>query len=489
VPKEFVRIFSCAFCIRLKNGNTPVKSLFTPFGFCWVCLAFTEHRFADASWDAKIYGLGEFPIDKNQLEIKNVENRRLSGRIKWPWRPVLLVALIALVIFKAVPPDRRPASNPAVRPNQPSRQIVAEALTKSLNEGVFPEAFPITVDGHVVDVNAAYTIQPIYQEMMEKLIRQYKPDYAAFVALEANTGRIIALISFTKNEKNDIGNLALRSSFPAASLFKIVTATAAIEEHMATPDTEISFNGANHTLYRRNVADTASNRWTRHMTLREAFAKSVNTVFAKLGLFSIKADTLRNYAERYQFNHFIASDLPVQPGQFMIADNNPWLVAEVASGFNRFVTISPIQGAMMAAAAANDGKLMNPYIVDTLNDDTGKLVYHAEPEMAGSAMSPETAEQIRNLMHETVQNGTSRKSFRQLLRKSEDSDVEMGGKTGSLTGTNPKGRYDWFVGFGRSANQRIAVAALTINEEKWRVKSSYLATYFIDHYFDISESR
>ena len=68
------------------------------------------------------------------------------------------------------------------------------------------------------------------------------------------------------------------------------------------------------------------------------------------------------------------------------------------------------------------------------------------------------------------------------MRKRKFDDVEMGGKTGSLTGTNPKGKCDWFVGYARYGKHRIAVAALTVNEKKWRVKSSALASEFLAGY-------
>jgi beta-lactamase class D len=59
----------------------------------------------------------------------------------------------------------------------------------------------------------------------------------------------------------------------------------------------------------------------------------------------------------------------------------------------------------------------------------------------------------------------------------------VGGKTGSLTGLDPEGKYDWFVGFASHGDQRIAVAALTIHRKLWRVKSSYLARKAIENYF------
>jgi beta-lactamase class D len=62
-------------------------------------------------------------------------------------------------------------------------------------------------------------------------------------------------------------------------------------------------------------------------------------------------------------------------------------------------------------------------------------------------------------------------------------EIEVGGKTGSLTGTNPPGKVDWFVGYAEAGNQRIAICALTINEKNWRVKSSYMARVAIEQWF------
>jgi len=59
----------------------------------------------------------------------------------------------------------------------------------------------------------------------------------------------------------------------------------------------------------------------------------------------------------------------------------------------------------------------------------------------------------------------------------------MGGKTGHLTGLSPKGNYDWFVGYATDGKKQVALAALTINEENWRVKASYLGRQFIESYF------
>ncbi len=363
-----------------------------------------------------------------------------------------------------------------------SKGQIAQTLRPSLRTSQFPNEIEVALPGENLKAIARYTLELPFQAKIEKLLQQYRPDYAAFVALDAATGKVLVLASYT-HSKIDPENLALKASFPSASVFKIVTAAAALDQGVLSADTVIPFNGANHTLYRRNVTDQSQNRWTRQMTLREAFAKSVNTVFGKIGMYVLEPMQLQDYAERFQFNKAITTDLPVEAGSLQLGGTEAWSFAELASGFNRVSSMSPLQGALMAAAVANDGVMMEPYLVEALSLPGGGLVYEAHPNPTSVAIKPETALELRTLMHETVATGTSRSAFRSLLTKKAYRDLEIGGKTGSLKGLAPKGKCDWFVGYVRSADRRIALAALTVNEDLWRVKASYLARVFMEEYF------
>ncbi|MEK7689641.1 MAG: penicillin-binding transpeptidase domain-containing protein, partial [Bdellovibrionota bacterium] len=314
----------------------------------------------------------------------------------------------------------------------------------------------------------------------------------ALVAMDAVTGQILALSSFVgpgadSEDKSRLGNLAVRASFPAASIFKVVTATAAIDRGRMTGNSIIQFTGSNHTLYRGNVLSSKSNRWTRNMKLSDAFAKSVNTVFAKLGVFHLGPQALNEYAERFGFNQAIPADLPVDIGRVDIPDD-AWGIAEVASGFTRDTTMSPVQGAMIAAAIANDGVMMEPYIVqrvrgaDEMGTQGGGLLYEAIPRQARVTFDPTSAREIRNLMVNTIDRGTSRRSFRGFNR-GPARGVEVGGKTGSLTGYEPFGKYDWFVGYATGRGRSISIAVMTAHRKYWKVKSSYLARKFIESYY------
>jgi len=329
-----------------------------------------------------------------------------------------------------------------------------------------------------LSLHLRYSFEPGLQRDMERFFKLYHPDYGAFVAADPQTGRVLSLVSFA--DEPMVGNLALRATFPSASVFKVVTAAAAIETQHVSADTLIAFHGKSHTLYRGQVMNSHRNRWTRFVTLKDAFAKSVNAAFAKMGVFTVGADGLRLYADRFGFNRKIEGDLPVQEGRALVPGDF-WGLAETASGFTRENTMSPLQGALMAASVVNGGVMMKPYVVESVSTIENRL-YQVEPQVSGVPIAPETALVMRDLMQETVLTGTSKKSFRGFFKKSL-MELEVGGKTGSLTGNQPPGKYDWFIGYADSGTKKIAFAVLTIHKKQWRVKSAYLARLAIESYF------
>jgi len=364
--------------------------------------------------------------------------------------------------------------------NKISKEKVSQQLGQFLNANIFPPTviWPMYKEP-AQKLLVEYTIRPDLQNHMLSLLSQYKPDYASVVAEDATTGEILVMANYSRHENR---NWALVSTYPSASIFKVVTATAALDLKKASPETVLAFNGASHTLYKRNVQETRENKWTRHMTLKQAFAISANTFFGKLGLYHLGAGPLKEYAERFQFNKPLVLDMPVEMAKANISNSESWNLVEVASGFTRENQMSPIHGAMMASSIAFDGLMMEPHLVKSLKDEAGNILYKADPKMMAVTMKPETSEEVRVLMYQTVFNGTSRRSFRKLIRSPKYSEVEFGGKTGSLMGDNPKGKTDWFVGYARFKDQKIVVSAVTVHGELWRVKSSQLAADFFTRY-------
>ncbi len=391
---------------------------------------------------------------------------------------VSLFTLAALIIFLINTFELFPFSSnlPKINKNTLKQALASESLLSG-----FPETIKVNAGKKTRTLNLDYTFEKIFENKIAKIFNSYKPDFGVFAAIDPKTGKILALVSYSNQEISD--HLALKANFPSASVFKMVTAATAIEVGHMSPENLIPYNGRSHTLYRFQVLNNKYNKWTRYLTLKQAFARSVNPIFAKLGVFFLKPTDLMKYAKRFGFNQNPTLDLPVEQGRAWIPEEI-WGRAESASGFTPKNTMSPLQGAWMASAIANNGVLMEPYAVERVRTDkTDQIVYEANPKISREILTPKTNNNIKKLMAETIHKGTSRSSFKDFF-KGNYKDFDVGGKTGSLDGQNPKGRYDWFVGYANQDDKSIAFAVLTIHKKYWRVKSAVIANKAIKEYFD-----
>ncbi len=395
----------------------------------------------------------------------------------------IILSSVILTAFSSEESDIEALSK-KIKLNIEQRILVSKGISSFLKDNRFPASADFQLNTNNENLNIEYTLDNRMQNEADNLFKRYKPDYGAVVLMDAITGKILALSSYQKDNPK-APNLAVRASYPAASLFKIITASAAVEKAGITPYHTITFNGGNYTLYKKNVMSDKVNRWSRKITLKEAFARSINTAFGRLSLETLEPSDILDFANRFMFNQEIPADFDVEKGFASVPSEKNFELTEVASGYNKQNRISPIQGAMIAASVVNDGKMLIPYIIDKLKDAKGEVVYKGEPLEKGFVMTPESAAQIRQMMEQTVLGGTSRKSFRQLVKDRRFKEIEMGGKTGHLTGDNPKGRVDWFIGYANDdENKRLAVAAITVNKKYWTVKSSYIGQFMFKSYFE-----
>ncbi|GJL81442.1 MAG: hypothetical protein DHS20C01_10760 [marine bacterium B5-7] len=325
-----------------------------------------------------------------------------------------------------------------------------------------------------------YNIDPDLQAAIESELAKYQPDYGMAVAMDAETGKILAMADIQR-DGNGQHNLNLQSTYPAASVFKTVTAAAAIDLGKADATTVIPYNGKRTTLYKKNVLKHQNNKWTRHEPLSEAYAKSANAAFARLGLYTVGGEKLLEYSDRFDFNGPLDADMPVGASSIEMDPAEPWSVAETAAGYTRGTNMSPIHGAMLAATIANDGVMPSARLIDAVTDEHGIILYESDDSRPHRVISAKAASEMRKLMRQTVISGSARKSFRGFDKNF--GDIEVGGKTGSLTGFTPKGKYDWFVGYATDGERKLAFAVLCINKDYWYVKSTLLARKLVESYF------
>jgi len=305
--------------------------------------------------------------------------------------------------------------------------------------------------------------------------------HIAIIAMKPLTGRVLAMVSFDKDDASN--NLCLENRFPAASVFKIVTAAAAIEKHDFKPDTQMTYNGRKYTLYKSQLKEKR-NRWTRKISLRDSFAQSINPVFGKLGALYLGKSDLSDYADAFGFNRNIDFELPLSPSSMTLSDD-PYQWAEIASGFNRKTRISPLHGALMASAVINNGRLIEPSIVDRIKDEKGRTLYLGMPVTLSQAINADGADTIHLLMAETIKSGTSKKIFRGYNRDKILSRLNIGGKTGSIDNDSHEIRYDWFIGFAEEKNgsEKIVLSIVVGHEKYIGVRAGEYAKMAMKHYF------
>jgi cell division protein FtsI/penicillin-binding protein 2 len=420
----------------------------------------------------------------------------LNGPQKARQRSVKLVRFILLSIILAGGlyyignrlSSSTPKSDPEARLADQSDEIVASKIRKKdvrilIDDKAFinrnDPQFTFDYEGRPFTVQTSLDI-PLQNRLLQAMDRT-NSRYVAVVAMKPDTGRILALASYDKT--GTLGNPCTSAKFPAASIFKIVTAAAAIEQCGYTPRSPMKFNGYKHTLYKSQLKKT-SNRYTNTISFKDSFAQSVNPVFGKIGFLYLGKAQLEAYGAAFGFNRSPEFEIPCAPSHLTIADK-PYNWAEIASGFNNQTTLSPLHGAALAAVPLNQGRLVEPTIIDRIVDNDGKVFYRNKPTFAGRAVSAETARILATLMETTVKSGTCRKAFRGAKRDKVLSNLRIGGKTGSIYDKGHTTRFDWFVGFAHEKKGRgkMTVSVLVAHEEYIGKRASEYARLAFKHYF------
>ncbi|MBN1306415.1 MAG: hypothetical protein JXA18_00760 [Chitinispirillaceae bacterium] len=316
----------------------------------------------------------------------------------------------------------------------------------------------------------------VLQRYLMKLMNRYHPLYGGLVAIDPHSGRILALVSYINDSMPDPGgNLCLRALFPSASVFKTVTAAAAIESAGYTADCSVEHRGRTSTLYRSQLRAELDNAVD--ITLAQAYARSINAVFGRIGIYYIGSPALFDFAEAFGFNSMPPGDLHCAVSRISAPDSE-YMLAEFASGFNQTTTLSPLHGALIASCIAEDGVMPIPSLLDSVVRDRDGVVQHvAEKRTWLQPITPATARELRQMMQAVVKYGTATKQFRIIRNSRRFDDFIYGGKTGSID-KDGIGRVDWFVGYAvhpQKIDERIAVGVLTVHGAYWTVHSSYLA--------------
>jgi peptidoglycan glycosyltransferase len=295
----------------------------------------------------------------------------------------------------------------------------------------------------------------------------------AVVALQPRTGAVEVMAStpsynanaaasrsafeqITSESGSPLVNRAVEFGYAPGSTFKVLTATAAIDSGKFTPESTV--DGRNNVTISGFPLKNDNNENLGQITLTQALAKSVNTVYAQVAE-QLGKQTMARYMKRFGFDRKPQLDYPAEEmsssGEYrngkVLSPTSTYVdVGRMGIGQDK-LKVTPLQMAEVAAAVANRGTLMKPHLASAIVEPDGHVVQRVSPKVQAVVMKPSTAASVTTMMEAVVKEGTG--------TSAQIPGVQVAGKTGTAeTQTGAALNNVWFIAFAPAQNPTIAVA-------------------------------
>lgn len=354
-------------------------------------------------------------------------------------------------------------------------EAAADGLLSGRDDQLFYDRLTDTIAGRTPKgASLELTINPKAQKAAEDALGDQR---GAVVALNPATGEILAMVSHPTYDPSPLvshdaatekaawkrlnadgngrplvnraigGNL-----YPPGSVYKIVTAAAALESGDYTKDSSIPGPA------RLDLPQTTASLPNAHggpcgpgdrVTLEVALQDSCNTAFGWLGM-ELGGQALSEQSEKFGFGQDLTVPMKVSPSTFPSDPNPP---QEAQSGIGQFeVRVTPMQVAMVTAAVANEGVVMRPYIVERVLGGDTSVIDETKPDEMSEAVSSETASALSDMMVRVVEQGTG--------SGGAVPGISVAAKTGTAQHEQGAAPHAWYTAFAPADNPKIAVAVV-----------------------------
>jgi peptidoglycan glycosyltransferase len=325
------------------------------------------------------------------------------------------------------------------------------------------------------DPRGGNVVLTLNRQAQEAAVKGLGNRAGAVVAMDPSTGKILAMASSPSFDPNPISshdpstiraaynklaadpddpllNRAINARYPPGSTFKVVVAAAALANGR-TPDSLLdcptTYTPPGTRTPLRNFGNESCG--ASKVSMQTALTNSYNTAFAKLGV-DLGQSELRAAAAGFGIGtgEPLQTPLRVSPSSLGDIPDTPAL-AQSSIG-QRDVGLTPLQAAMIASAVSNNGVLMTPYLVDRVEAPDLTVLDTTQPEQLSTAVSPQVAGQLTQMMRSVVQNGTG--------RAARIPNVDVAGKTGTAENARGQQPHAWFIGFAHAGGKQVAVAVI-----------------------------
>jgi cell division protein FtsI/penicillin-binding protein 2 len=314
-------------------------------------------------------------------------------------------------------------------------------------------------DGNDIVLTIDQVIQYIAERELDKAYKTYHAKGASIIVMDPHTGKVLALANRPTYDLNEHSNVskdqtrdrAICDLFEPGSVFKIVTAAAALEEKRVSEEDRFfcengSYRVANHILH-----DHKPHGW---LTFREVIEESSNIGTTKVAQL-LGPDTVYKYVRLFGFGSKLGIDLPGEISG-MIKEPRFWSKTSIgAIPIGQEVGVTALQLASAMSAIANGGQLMRPFVIEEIRDKQGKVIKKTSPVLIRKVISLDTAARVTKMLTGAVEEGTG--------RMAQIPGFTSAGKTGTAQKLEPNGAYSHskfvasFIGFAPAEDPLVTI--------------------------------
>ena len=338
-------------------------------------------------------------------------------------------------------------------------QVLRDARQMQLQVG---QSFIPPQDGFHLVLTIDETIQYIAERALDKAYQKHDAKAATIIVMDVQTGEILALANrptynldeASKSNIENRTNRAISFVYEPGSVFKIITAAAALEEEIFVEEDKIDcesdgkYRIANHILTDHHPLGVLS--------FRDVFVRSSNIGTVKIAQ-KIGPDIVYKYGRRFRFGMLTGIDLKGEVSGWL-KDPSQWsktTIGAIPIGYE--ITVTPLQLVSAISSIANEGVYMRPFVVKYVKDSQDQIITTFEPQVIGRVISANTAYRVTEILKGVVDEGTG--------RRAQIEGVKVAGKTGTarkvIDGKYSRGKYyASFMGFAPADNPRLAVVVV-----------------------------
>ncbi|MCR5216367.1 MAG: penicillin-binding protein 2 [Lachnospiraceae bacterium] len=288
----------------------------------------------------------------------------------------------------------------------------------------------------------------------------------SIVCIEPSTGKILAMVSKPDYDPNTLEliwdtvvneeefdsilvNRSTQGLYPPGSTFKVFTLLEYIRQHKDYEDFTYDCNGSK--SFEGVTVNCIYGKAHGHLTLKDALAQSCNSAFATMGL-SLDKELFAKHCNELLFNSELPLEIEYNPSSFTLKLSSD-TEETMQTAFGQGETLmTPIHNCMMAAAIANDGVLMKPYLMQAIVNASGSTIKKFSSEKYKTLMTKEEASVLTEYMTAVITEGTG--------TALKTNDYTAAGKTGSAEHDNTGSHHSWFIGFAPVEDPQIAICVL-----------------------------